>query len=98
MNCTNCGDLLGENCLEGGFCSHLCCAEFEHAQKLRENECLTVHMSPLDDGGYTVELHLRNPETKEVSEMTQNFDEYPAALRGLAKLCLTVADKLEEPE
>jgi len=98
MNCLNCGTPLGELCVTGGFCSAVCHAASEHARKLAENECLTVHVSVLDDGGYTVELHIRSDDTGEVSEMTQNYEKYPEALRGLAKLCLTVAAKLEESD
>ena len=63
------------------------------AGRLRENERMSIHLCELDDGGFTVELKMRS-EGK-FSEMTNTFDSFPAALRGVAKLCVTSADEIE---
>lgn len=90
MNCTNCGDALGENCVSGGFCSEQCRVLFEHEQKLRENEHVSILVSTLDDGGTSVQLNLRQPEA--VQEMTRRYDSMEEALRGIAALCTSIAD------
>ena len=96
MNCTFCTKKLGVNCLEGGYCSVLCEARAEHEDRLRENERMSIHLCELDDGGFTVELKMRS--NGEFSEMTNTFDSFPAALRGIATLCVTSADKIEAPK
>jgi hypothetical protein len=87
--------------VEGGFCSALCQAAKEHEDKLRQNEHMSIYISDLDDGGYTVEIKMRNdtgfPEMN-FSELTKNYDGYEDALRGVANLCLAVADKMKDPE
>ena len=93
MNCVNCREPLGENCVEGGFCSEECRAASEHEEKLRQNEHVSILVRTLDDGATTVQLNLREPNS--VQEMTQRFDNMGAALRGIAVLCTSIADGLE---
>jgi len=96
MKCVNCGDPLGESCVEGGFCSAMCAAAFEHEQRLTDKERMSLHLYTLDDGGYTVVVKLRD-ETG-FQEMTRNYEEYTKALRGIADLCTSVANEMEKTE
>lgn len=97
MNCTNCGKTIpGPNMVEGGFCSVDCRALYEHEEKLRENENLSILVSTLDDGGASVQLNLRQPEA--VQEMTRRYDSLEEALRGIAALCTSIADGLKDHE
>ena len=96
MNCVNCREPLGENCIEGGFCSVECRVAVEHEQKLRDSEQVSILMSTLDDGAIAVQLNLREPES--VREMTRRFDNLEEALRGIAVLCVSIADGLKNEE
>lgn len=97
MKCTHCREeILGPNMVEGGFCSALCCAAKEHEDRLHQNEHMTIHVSSLDDGGYTVEIKMRDEDG--FNEMTKNYEEYGDALRGISELCLSVADQMKEAE
>ena len=95
--CTHCREeIVGENMVEGGFCSDLCRAAAEHENKLRDNEHMTIHVSSLDDGSFTVEIKMRDGYG--FNELTKNYEEYGDALRGISQLCLSVADQMKEAE
>ena len=102
MNCVYCREpIQGPNMVEGGFCSALCQVAKEHEDKLRQNEHMSIHIYDLDDGGCTVEIKTRNDvgdHDFNFNEMTKNYDGYEDALRGVAKICLAVADKMEDQE
>ena len=92
MNCTYCGRELGENCLEGGYCSQNCRAAAEHEERLREREVMSVHVRMLDDGSHSVQINLR--DITGIREMTRNYDTVEQAFRGIAQICSAVADSL----
>lgn len=97
MNCVYCREPIpGPNMVEGGFCSALCQAAKEHEDKLRANQHMTIDIASLDDGGYAVEIKMRDEDG--FNEMTNTYEKYEDALRGLAQLCLSVADKMKDPE
>ena len=91
--CRNCRKpFLGEGVGEG-FCSALCEAEFEYQIKLLQRECMTIQVHRLDDGGHLVQIKLRAEEGGQ--ELVNTYERFPDALRAIANLCTTVADKME---
>jgi len=96
VKCANCGDPLGRECVEGGYCSEVCRGAAEHEQRLRENEFMTLRVHGLDDGGVTVQINLRTVHG--AREMVRRYDNSPAALRGIAQICTTVADEMSKED
>jgi len=96
MKCANCGSARDEHCVDGEFCSAECRAVFEHEEKLRENEQVSILVRGVDDGSVSVQLNLRQPSN--VQEMARRFDSLEEALRGIATLCTSIADNLEKDE
>ena len=92
-NCRYCRDSYKVPVVDDGFCSQLCRAKSEHENMMRAKERMSIHLSELDDGAYSVELKTRDRD--EFSEMTKTFDSFPSAVRGIATLCTKVADDME---
>lgn len=94
MFCANCRETFDHDPVEERFCSLQCEGQFEHEMRLREKRHMTVHLAELDDGSIAVEIAMRDEE-EGFSEMTKTFDNLAKAMRGLALLCTTSADKME---